>query len=164
VKESRWKNTIILILIANVVSSDLSDDNTVAAGSNGLLWSVLLVGGAVVIRVSTSGASTVEHDTLTGTGDAVSRARARAGVGGDAGWGGAVGDAGGERWDIRVAVGVIIVGVIVVEARFGKLGSKSSECGLLESLGDVTWADWHWRADLGGWSASWDLGGGLAGG
>jgi len=82
------------------VECSSSDDNTVAAGRGRdvLLLFVGRAAGVGLIIITAAGSTTVELDTITRAGDAVSLARAAQGRGAvvaeGAGWGAGVGAAG----------------------------------------------------------------------
>jgi hypothetical protein len=161
------------------------DDDTLAAGLADAVSLVLGLGRAVlalIIGRSAAGAVAVQADAVTGAGDAEAFACAAAGGAGHRRGAGAGGAAGaGERWDIRLSIGVRLVlrlaKVNGVEAsgelvEAGGFAGRDDVLGLagLEWLGadNASWGDWAALGDgasglagraagLDGDTGSWDI-------
>jgi len=119
-----------------------ADEHGVSASSTSLGVGPLVLGfrRALLVRVTAAGTTAVELDALTGAGDSVALARARGGeaVGGGAG---AAGRGRGEgravRVDVRVVVGVFLLGRRIVEVGVAQAAGNLFESSLLElSLDD----------------------------
>jgi len=134
------------VAISSHLDTNLStDDDAMAAG--GLLVDNLVIRlrVALVIGTTAAGATAVEEDAVAGAGDAVALARAGAGGAGDGAWAGAAGA--GQRWDVRLVVGVIL-GVGLVKAGHAEAGGELVDGGLGAEMGSLDWVVWLWALNL----------------
>jgi hypothetical protein len=134
-------------------------DGVAAVGWNANLVFFLVTW--ILIIISASFTTTVKLDAVTTASDSV--AFARADRAGDRRWGRSTRDrwaTRAETWAVRLGVRVN-VGLFVELGKAGslKFGREFGKSSFLELAGQVTWADWLWRSDLGSWLTAWEFSG-----